>query len=247
MKKIVLFTLFATAAAAYGFACNGDNTQNDGGLDTGTDTCTTGCNGDAGKDTGSDAGFPAVPTLKTQIDRMGRPAINTALNHVFDPTAAAGTAKDAYNADKQVANWGVNYAAQFKANLAIFDALDTTADGGAGGLGLPGNGCGNQTAYTLGGKAPYTALAGLAADDQLYVNTASTTCTMYLAVELNATAIAANTDCGGRKMTYDVMNTTYAAVAGNPLAPVVPVTDGPTTAVPSKTNGTTFPYLAAPM
>jgi hypothetical protein len=48
-------------------------------------------------DTGG--GFPAAPTLGVQVDRMARPAINTALNHGFDPTAAAGTAKDAYNQD----------------------------------------------------------------------------------------------------------------------------------------------------
>jgi len=240
MNKITLFTLFA-AASGFALACNGDNTQTDGGPDSGP--ADTGSDINQNKDTGTDSGGnPPPPTLLTQIDRMGRPAINTALNHVFDPACTAQTcaAKDSYNADKQVANWGTNYTAQFRGNLAILDALDTMT--------LPGDGCGNQAAYTLGGKAPYSALAGLTADDELYVDTSKSTCTMYLAVELQATGIKANSDCGGRGLAYDVINITYATAAG----PQVAVTDGPTVAVPSKTDGkaggstVAFPYLAPP-
>src|SRR5690242_1665230 len=56
---------------------------------------------------------PAVPTLGPQIDRMGRPAVNTALNHGFDPTAAAGAAKKAYNEDEGVGTWPATYAPAF--------------------------------------------------------------------------------------------------------------------------------------
>src|SRR5258706_2519811 len=48
---------------------------------------------------------PAAPSLGPQIDRLGRPAINTVLNHGFDPTAAAGSAKDAYNLDGSKGGW----------------------------------------------------------------------------------------------------------------------------------------------
>ena len=42
---------------------------------------------------------PAKPTLGTQIDRMGRPAVNTALSNPFELLAGtADAAKDAYNA-----------------------------------------------------------------------------------------------------------------------------------------------------
>ncbi len=236
-QNVVLFTLFA--ASSFVLACNGDNNNNDaGGNDSGNDVVVN-------NDSGGDAGMQ-LPTLKTQIDRMGRPAINTALNHVFDPSAsAAGTAKDTYNADKNVAGWGAAYEAQFAGNLAILDALDLTDAGG---------GCGNQAAYgadtDAGAGLHYKPLASLAADDQLYVDTSKTTCGQYLGVELNAINLLPNTDCGGRGISgtggYDVMNFTYAAAAGNALAPVVPVTDGPTTPVTAKTNGTTFPYLSPP-
>jgi hypothetical protein len=40
-----------------------------------------------------------MPALGAQVDRMGRPAINTAANNTFNTNAvAADAAKDAYNA-----------------------------------------------------------------------------------------------------------------------------------------------------
>src|SRR5438045_6193332 len=61
---------------------------------------TTGGKADAGPDGATDGGGPpAPPALGAQIDRMGRPAINTALNNTFNADAASkGKAKDAYNA-----------------------------------------------------------------------------------------------------------------------------------------------------
>jgi hypothetical protein len=67
---------------------------------------------------------PAAPTIGAQIDRMGRPAVNTALNHGFDVTAASEPAKKAYNEDSSRANWGTNVP-EFMVNLAIVDVLDT--------------------------------------------------------------------------------------------------------------------------
>ena len=222
MKKLILIALLS-GSAAFGLACSGDDNNNkDGGsdsgpADTGTDVKQT--------DGGSDSGIPTPPTLKAQVDRMGRPAINTALNHAFDSNAsAAGTAKDTYNADKNVGGWVAAYTPEFAKNLAILDGLDGT--------------CGNQLGYANG----YTALAGLTADDRLYVDTSKSTCTTYLAVEANALNIIPNTDCGGRKLNYDVIDTTYSAVA---IGAVTGVSDG-IAADSSKTSGTTFPYLAAP-
>ncbi len=254
MKKIVIVTLFTTAAAAasaFGSACSSSPAGNDGGpMDSSTnDVVQT-------QDSGTDSGFPAHPTLKTQIDRMGRPAINTALNHEFDEPDAgtSGPAKDSYNADPNIATWKTTYAATFEKSLAILDSLDTSDAGG--------NGCGNQFGYNLAGPGTYyAAVAGLMGDDQLYVDTSKTACTQYLAVELNALGALPNNDCGGREITgsagtgpafgYDVMNITYQVAAGLAITDaglVVQevVTDGPTTAVSSKTTGTTFPYLAAP-
>jgi len=67
---------------------------------------------------------------------MGRPAINTALNSTFHPltapaAAAAGMAKDKYNANGDIATWGSDMlngnttTKEFQKNLAILDSLDT--------------------------------------------------------------------------------------------------------------------------
>src|SRR5262245_14446261 len=110
---------------------------------------------------------PSAPTLGAQIDRMGRPVVNTGLNHGFDPTAAGAAAKDTYNQDSNKQTWLANVP-EFAKNLALIDLLDTGVCGngiceagettGAGGNcmadcptvdGAAGvNGCGNQAAYT---------------------------------------------------------------------------------------------------
>jgi hypothetical protein len=158
-----------------------------------------------------------------QLDRVGRPAVNTALNHGFDPsTTTAGTAKDAYNQDSTPAQWATNYAAQFAGNLAIIDALDTV--------------CGNQLGYSA--TTGYATVAGALTDDKLYLNTAGTTDTSYLAVEVGALSGTANTDQGGRGLAFKVMDATYSALSG------ATVTNGITgNNVPFLT---TFPYEAAP-
>src|ERR1700689_1884549 len=107
--KIISMLVAVTALAACG-----DNIKPNSG-------------GDAGSGSGSgrgSAGTPAGPQLGTQIDRLGRPAVNTALNHGFDANpATAGAAKDAYNADQSPGGW-MQYAAEFAKNLAVIDALD---------------------------------------------------------------------------------------------------------------------------
>ncbi|HEY1810779.1 MAG TPA: hypothetical protein VGG74_00395 [Kofleriaceae bacterium] len=166
------------------------------------------------KDSGG--GIPAAPALGTQIDRMGRPAINTALNHAFDPVASsAGTAKDAYNADGSPGGW-TQYAPQFAANLAVIDALDGH--------------CNNQVLYngsiSGGGSATatsYGTLASILSDDELYLDTSISACNItisnsnanYLAVELEVASAGSiiHTTCGGREPHNDVMATSYTALA----------------------------------
>ena len=84
-------------------------------------------------------------------------------------------------------------------------------------------------------------LAGVLADDRLWVNTANATCGAYLAVEANATAVLPNTECGGRKPEFEVIKISYSALAAGVLAGV---TDGVTPLAKSKVA--TFPYMAAP-
>jgi hypothetical protein len=177
---------------------------------------------------------PAAPTLGTQIDRMGRPAISTALDHSFDPSATtANAAKNAYNADADVATWPQTYASEFAQNLAIFDVLD----GGLNGNGLceqaeshstaPGDcpgpaqsgagiGCGNQVGINPNGTTnmqAYGTLAGLLADDRLYLDTSRGKCELFLAVELGVVTGEGNIACGGRAPEYDVIDVVYSATA----------------------------------
>jgi hypothetical protein len=185
---------------------------------------------DSGVADGSGGGFPAAPTLGVQVDRMARPAINTALNHGFDPTPAAGTAKDAYNQDGSPGGWQAAYVAQFAGNLAVLDALDTgitCVNGTCGPATVPtaGDGCGNQVEYNGqigGGGTPaadsYTTLAGLLANDELFLDTTKAMCDLpnhqnYLGVEFNVLTSAGGVTCGGREPHNDVIDTSYAALA----------------------------------
>jgi hypothetical protein len=210
---------------------------------------------------------PAAPALGVQLDRLGRPAINTALNHGFDSTSAAGIAKDAYNIDGSPGGWAAANTAAFATSLAMIDGLDTglsctngtcTADPGA----ADGAGCGNQVEYngvvTGGGSADatsYTTLATIMTDDELYLDTSKTICEIpggshanYLGVEVNVLASLSNT-CGGRAPTNDVMDASYTALAigltgfdTTTFAAAISDGAGPH----ADTSNDTFPFFGAP-
>jgi len=120
----------------------------------------------------------------TQIDRMGRPAINTAL---IDLLASTGK-KDAYNASQNPADWAGQFQAEMAGNLAALDTLD----------GAPGN-----------AVLPANTLASVLVDDRLIVNASIPSCGPYLAVELGI----AN-QCGGRTLARDIIDDTLGAVVG---------------------------------
>jgi hypothetical protein len=218
--------------------------------------------------------FPTPPTLGAEIDRMGRPAINTALNHAFDPTAAAGSAKDAYNQDGGgPAAWTSNgaYLSSFVQSLAILDALDQ----GLNGASAVGAACGNQVLYDAttatagphacfttpgnpatftGTSCSYAASALFASDDELYVETSKSTCNLYLAVELDTEVLrlgAVAQTCGGRAPSYDVIDYSYSALAAFPSGfttvggALVPQI-GDNVGMHSDTSDTTFPFLGTP-
>lgn len=208
------------------------STGTGGGTTTTTATTTSGTGGDATTTTSTGTGGtpanPIPPKLGKQIDRFGRPVINTALNHTFDLVPATkDAAKDAYNQQADPATWPTN-GKEFATNLAILDGLDTV--------------CGNQI---LAGATPvagrYAGLAGALSNDRVYVNTAAAACTTYLAVEANATALLVNMDCGGRKLDYDVVDTSYSALAAGVFTGV-----GDGVAADADTKGAVFPYLAVP-
>ena len=178
----------------------------------------------------NDSSTPPPPALGVQIDRIGRAGVNTALVDPFNLNAASkGANQDAYNAAAVPSQWGSSFGGRIAANMAIFDGVDTV--------------CGNQL---LAGPAPvpgrYGTLAGVLADDQLYVNTSSGTCTTYLAVEANAVGIA-NSDCGGRTPLYDTIDRTYSVLTIGALGGV---TDGVDADADGAASTSTFPFLLPP-
>lgn len=216
MKTAIrLFFVSVLACGGASIGCGDD----DG---TGGSGGTGGAGGGTGG-TGGESTVQMVPQLGTQVERMGRPAINTAANHTFDPNEdTKGAAKDAYNQARQD-QWP-SFVAEVADNLGILDSLDAT--------------CGNQL---LAGPMPtadrYDALAGVLADDRLWLNLDGTTCDQYLAVEAGLAD-----DCGGRGLRYDVVEVSYSVLAAGALAGV----DDTITADPTKTSAVMFPYLAEP-
>ncbi len=204
--------------------------------------------------------FPAAPALGPQLDRVGRPAINTALNALLEPADIAAGMRDKYDQGAVASAWldlvlrtgtpNQTTKLEFKANLAVLDALDTSAT----------TGCGNQALYngmaSGGGAAAassYDELATVLADDQLYVDTLKTSCQKYLSLEVDVATGGAitHTQCGGRAPTHDVIDVSYSLLVaglsgfstdGN-LTPLI--TDGGV-GVHSDVNDTMFPFLGAP-
>ncbi len=212
------------ATATGGSTGTGGATATGGSTGTGGATATGGSTGTGGM---AGSATPPVPTIGAQIDRMGRPAINTALTAPFNPDAdKQGAFKDKYNAAAQD-KWSADYKSAIAGNLAILDSLDTK--------------CGNQfAAGAEAKKGRYDALAGVLADDQLYVNSDGKMCTVYLAVEANATNIIANADCGGRTPMMDVIDVSYSVLA---IGALKGVDDG--VAADDATHSLTdFPFLA---
>ncbi len=220
------------------------------------------------KDAGSGSGMiPPPPALGAQIDRMGRPAINTALDHAFDPSVASkGAAKDTYNQDTAIASWGTTYVAGkdlFAYNLGLIDAVDGglgCVDGTCAGH-VGSGGCGNQVLYngvlTGGGTAAagsYTTLAAILADDELYLDTTKGTCGLYLAVEFGFASTLGNQTCGGRAPSYDVMGASYTALAigltgfKTSDGSFTPFINSAVTGVSphADTSDAAFPFLGAP-
>lgn len=204
--------------------------------------------------------YPDAPALGPQIDRMGRPAISTALVATFFETAANKPAmKDAYNQAADPASWRttplrgtgtgeIDIGEEFARNLAIYDVLDK-------GFVMNG-GCGNQALYnnSMGGGpmvTSYNALASALADDQLYVDTSRTTCNNYLSVEIEfvSRGVFELTQCGGRTPTHDVIDVTYSILAAGTAGFEIPSFNprlGDGVNEHADVSDTVFPFLGPP-
>ncbi|MGO9830604.1 MAG: hypothetical protein ACLPJH_10725 [Myxococcaceae bacterium] len=179
---------------------------------------------------------PPAPTLGTTIvDRMGRAGVNTALTDPFDtlgtasPPLTENAAKDLYNSISTPSQWSTNFKSWIEGNLAILDGLDGV--------------CGNQFIFGFMGTSAYATLAGVLVDDQLYLNTASGTCSTYLGVEANYVGAIPNSDCGGRTPLENTIDETYSLLAvGAPSG----VTSGITSSATATASLTAFPFLQPP-
>lgn len=94
-----------------------------------------------------------------QVDRMGRPAVNTALIDLFASTGL----KDAYNQSSDISDWSPMFESEIAFSLTALDTLD----------GVVGN-----------SLLPPMVLASVLADDRLLVDVSNPVCDAYLAVEL---------------------------------------------------------------
>jgi hypothetical protein len=234
MKNIIMMSSVAVLSLGLmvSAACSDSETSTaQGGGGAGA----TGGSGGSGATGGGGGAEPVeVPTLGSQIDRKGRPAINTATVNTFDiaeigntpdPDATRATAEAEYNSNDDPTTWATDYAAVIRDNLAILDALNVT--------------CGDQAFYGnplgIAGLTDYLTLATVLANDWLVVDSAHTDCG-YLGVELELGGTDDLT-CGGRTLTDDVMDATYGAVSGA-------AGFGDTIDAPSAAPSDTFPYLA---
>jgi len=127
-----------------------------------------------------------------QIDREGRPAVNTAL--------IPKTKKDDYNRAITPGDWESLFAADISASILFVDSLD----------GIAGN-------FLTGDE---TALANLLADDRLQINLNIPDCGAYLALEAAALTEATPGACGGRTLAADVIDDTLTLLVSGGASPV---------------------------
>jgi hypothetical protein len=165
------------------------------------------------------------------IDRMALPFVKNTLLGIapFSTDDASGVRREEFNS--ALPSTSAGFIADLQKTLAFEDSLDGK--------------CGNQVLVTAEETpARYLPLAKLFAEDRLWVNSASTVCTQFFAVELANLAgdRSLSSDCGGRSPTYDAPNVWRSLlIAGMTTG----ITDGlhQDEHLPSATQ---FPFLAPP-
>jgi hypothetical protein len=166
-----------------------------------------------------------------RVDRMGRPLTGNGLLAHLGSDEEADAYKLKYNeATPETADVFVPVIAQ---SLALYDGYDGH--------------CGNQLMIDRAAapKQRYTPLAKLLADDRLWVNSASSTCTQLFGVELAALPGGERwrNECGGRTLHYDAVNVYRSLLAAGTNDAV---TDG-VRADEQAHSDAVFPFLAAPV
>jgi hypothetical protein len=135
--------------------------------------------------------WASTGTREKQIDRMGRPLTGNAMLAPLAPDEVSDNLKERYNAATPTTS--AQFVPEIRKTLGLYDAFDGT--------------CGNQLLADRSAPSPsrYEALAKLLADDRLWIDSESTICMQFMAVELASLSGdgAAGIDCGGRTPTQD--------------------------------------------
>lgn len=170
---------------------------------------------------------PPRPMLGAPIERAGRPLTGNALLGLFAPADVANRRKEDYNRAAPGA-WS-QFIPDLQRGLALYDGFDGS--------------CGNQwLAAATADPDRYRRLAATLADDRLWIDSRSTTCRRYLAVEQAALADGPSGDCGGRIPTSDAVDVFRSLlILGAPTG----LSDGVDRDDHEPSN-TDFPFLAAP-
>jgi hypothetical protein len=165
-----------------------------------------------------------------QMDRMARPFVtNTLLGSApFSPDDASGVLRQKYNEVRSAT--AASFVPDLQKGLAFQDSLDGK--------------CGNQIlSEATVSSSRYSALAKVFDDDRLWVDTTSSVCTQFFAVELAALkGKKTKHDCGGRSPTYDTSNVWRSLLIAGATAGV---SDG-LRKDEHPPSATVFPFLAPP-
>lgn len=165
-----------------------------------------------------------------RIDRIGRPLTGNALLEPLSPGEVSNPLKIEYN--EATPATAVKFIPAIQKSLGYYDGYDGK--------------CGNQLLAAPGAASAnrYHALATLLADDRLWVNSESSTCTQLFGVELAHLAgrTALRKDCGGRTPNYNASNIFRSLLANGSIAGI----DDGLHNDDSEHSVSVFPFLAAP-
>jgi hypothetical protein len=166
------------------------------------------------------------------LNRMAQPFVKNTLlgSSPFSTDDASGRIRDDFN--KATPSSSGHFVADLEKSLAFQDSLDGK--------------CGNQILANRQAASPlrYQALAALLANDRLWVNAASTTCTQFFAVELAQLAGRKDLrkDCGGRTPNYNTSNVFRSLI----IAGSTDTTSDGLQSDEHIPSSTEFPFLAPP-
>jgi hypothetical protein len=172
----------------------------------------------------------ATATSEKQLDRAGRPMMKNSLLGLFAPDDVADGLKEKYNLATPATS--SSFIPEIQRALGIYDGFD----------GKCGNGLMANSSDDI--DVRYGPLAIVLADDRLWVNSTSTTCTQLFAVELaNLTGRGdLRRDCGGRTPNYSAANVYRSLLVAGTTSGIDDGLDHDE----RKHSNSVFPFLAAP-